>query len=211
MLREIGSSAAAENNTACIYRVIIQGDKQTYDFLREHVDEERHRFVPGNHEAYDSLPPHALTDYGIETVGGIEFFFVRGAYSIDKALRLRQERERGWKLWWEQEELTKAAMGAALTAYEESRPRIVLSHSAPTQIASSIGKRAVGGQPHAAGQGVCTTRTSELLQAMFRAHTPELWVFGHFHQSWRDTAEGTLFVCLPELGYVDLSSDGQLS
>jgi len=30
-------------------------------------------------------------------------------------------------------------------------------------------------------------------------HKPDLWIFGHFHNSWTQTIQGTEFRCLAEL------------
>ncbi|MEZ6120522.1 MAG: hypothetical protein R3C28_28650 [Pirellulaceae bacterium] len=60
------------------------GDDESYQMLVDRVDPTRHRFVPGNHEAYDSLPSHSLGNFGPAEVGGVAFFFVRGARSSDK-------------------------------------------------------------------------------------------------------------------------------
>src|SRR4051812_34473689 len=54
------------------------GAGETYDLLAANVDAGRHRFLPGNHEDYDRLPPHSLGDFGAVAWGGVDFFFVRG-------------------------------------------------------------------------------------------------------------------------------------
>lgn len=48
------------------------------------------------------------------------------------------------------------------------------------------------------------TRTRQAFQAMLSAHSPELWVFGHWHSSRDVTTSGTRFVCLAELEVKDL-------
>ena len=43
------------------------------------------------------------------------------------------------------------------------------------------------------------SRTRQAFQAMFEAHQPDLWVFGHWHHSFDGVLDGTRFVCLNEL------------
>ena len=74
-------------------------------FLREHVDARRHRFFPGNHDHHDELPPHCLGDYGDVNLGGVRFFFARGAASMDKEKLLRVGRQLGKRVWDPREEL----------------------------------------------------------------------------------------------------------
>ena len=88
------------------------GDEETYARLVAEVDAERHRFFPGNHEHYDNLPPHSLGDYGTCNLGGVDFFFVRGAASADREKLLRLGKEMGRTLWYPQAELTADQMSA---------------------------------------------------------------------------------------------------
>src|SRR5947209_2924936 len=81
------------------------GDGETYDHLVANVDAGRHGFFPGNHVFYDVLPPHALGDFGAVCWGGVDFFFIRGAESIDRAKLVKLGRDLGKTLWFEQEEL----------------------------------------------------------------------------------------------------------
>ena len=46
--------------------------------------------------------------------------------------------------------------------------------------------------------------TSNLLQQMWQLHQPDLWIFGHYHNTRALKAEGTVFICLDELAYIDL-------
>ncbi len=91
------------------------GDRETYEHLVSHVDAGRHRFFPGNHDHYDGLPPHSLGDFGAVHWGGVDFFFVRGAWSSDRELLVRLGREQGKTLWFRQQELPEIASGASAT------------------------------------------------------------------------------------------------
>lgn len=48
------------------------------------------------------------------------------------------------------------------------------------------------------------TRTADALQEMFYEHKPDLWVFGHWHIPAVTEIDGTTFVCLGELQYLDI-------
>jgi hypothetical protein len=49
--------------------------------------------------------------------------------------------------------------------------------------------------------------TANLLQAMFEAHQPSVWFFGHHHVRLNEVHDGTRFQCLPELGSFDMQSN----
>lgn len=164
------------------------GDAEVYAVLVERVDPACHRFLPGNHDDYDHLPPHALGDFGLVALGGVEFFFVRGAPSIDKAYRIRQGVP-----WWPEEELDDDAFAAALEAYSAARPAIVITHDAPSSVQPFLAKPGGG-------------RTAGWLERLLEAHRPRRWLFGHFHESWSRRIGGTLFQCLDELESIDLSA-----
>jgi hypothetical protein len=190
----------------CDYSVQVgdMGDARTYTCLCAHVDPARHRFIGGNHDDYDNLPPHCLGDFGMATVGCVEFFFVRGAYSIDKELRLRQQRVSGRRLWWPQEELSPSRMQEAMDAYIHRRPDFVITHMAPTSIARQLSDGRLLQSLTGMTPDEFTCRTGDLLQAMLDAHPPERWIFGHFHRRLTMRVGSTEFVCLPELGYLDI-------
>jgi predicted phosphodiesterase len=43
------------------------------------------------------------------------------------------------------------------------------------------------------------SRTRQAFDSMWEAHKPEIWIFGHWHQSRDQNIMGTRFVCLAEL------------
>ena len=182
------------------------GDRGTYEQLATRVDAGRHRFIPGNHEHYDWLPPHNLGDFGLVHWGGVDFFFVRGAWSSDRELLLQLGREQGKTLWFKQEELTDEQMHAALEEYSRTRPLIVLSHDAPTHIARFAWHHACRFSVPNSRAVFCASRTTEFLEQLLEHHQPRVWVFGHHHRDWRRKEGRTLFVCVGELSYVDIDS-----
>jgi hypothetical protein len=186
------------------------GDDEAYRSLVEHVDPARHRFFGGNHEHYVALPPHALGDFGAVALGGVEFFFVRGAASTDKTQLLDMGRQVGKTLWYEQEELTDAQMDAAEQAYLAARPTVMLSHDAPTEMARMVwahGMRLGPPNPEAAYR---PSRTCEFLARLWKQHAPRLWAFGHYHRDWNDQEGATLFRCVGELSWIDVSPSAEI-
>lgn len=186
------------------------GDAETYAALTACVDATSHRFLPGNHDHYQCLPPHSLGDYGWTTLGGVEFFFVRGASSEDRDKLIRVGRELGRKLWHEEEELTDEQMLAAEQEYLRTRPATVISHDAPADVAYLIYeyvRRTRAPDPAAVFRA---SRTNRFLARLFEQHQPRLWLFGHHHRDWRYRAGDTTFVCVGELSYVDVDESGNL-
>ncbi len=186
------------------------GNGASYDRLVPNVDAGRHRFFPGNHDNYSRLPPHNFGDFGAVCWGAVDFFFVRGAASIDKATLVRRGQELGKKLWSEQEELTDEQMREAEQEYLRVRPGIVFSHDAPTEIARFAWKHARQFGPPNPGVAFGPSRTNRFLARLLEQHAPRMWVFGHHHHDWKYREHETLFVCVGELSYVDVNSAGNL-
>lgn len=150
------------------------------------MDPDLHRIIGGNHDNYDTIRqvPHYLGDYGTANVAGVEFFFVRGERSIDAHLRIEGRN------WWRNEELDMVTGYAALDAYVAARPEIVITHGCPAGIMGSFLTNP---------DKIAPSRTAQLLDAMWQAHQPRLWVFGHHHVSRTAQVEQTTFRCLNEL------------
>jgi predicted phosphodiesterase len=184
------------------------GDEETYARLVAEVDSDRHRFFAGNHDHYDHLPPHSLGDFGASTLGGVEFFFVRGAASTDREKLVRVGKEMGRTLWYPQEELTGDQMAVAEAEYQHARPRIVLTHDAPTEIARFAlhhARRLGRPNPNARFE---PSRTNVFLAGLLERHAPKVWLFGHHHRDWQHREADTLFLCVGELSCVDIDSEG---
>jgi hypothetical protein len=184
------------------------GDQGTYEQLVARVDAGRHRFFPGNHEQYDRLPPHSLGDFGPVLLGGVDFFFIRGAWSSDREKLIQLGREQGKTLWFKEEELTEEQMRAAEREYLRARPQIVLSHEAPTSVARIAWQHARRLSPPNSRAVFSSSRTSDFLSRLLEHHQPRLWLFGHHHHDWRHREGQTRFVCVGELSYVDIDSAG---
>jgi len=156
-----------------------------YDTLKN-VDSTRHMILPGNHDNYDICYnySHFMGDYGYTSLNKIEFFYYRGAYSID-----RQYRTVGID-WWEEEQVTIDQFMKARELYRKVKPNIVITHDCPQTIAAMMLKP---------DQRIYENITSWALNELFHIHQPKIWRFGHHHKSWRMTINGTDFRCLNEL------------
>jgi len=167
------------------YTVQIGDFGFNYETLKN-VDPNNHKIIGGNHDNYDKIinTPHYLGDYGNTTLNGVEFFFYRGAYSID-----RQYRTIGVD-WWESEQLKIEQFMEARELYRSIKPKIVITHDCPECIV-----------PYYIGfQGkIYQNITSWGLNELLNIHQPELWIHGHFHQSKTTKYGNTNFICLNEL------------
>ena len=167
------------------------------------LDPDKHKFFGGNHEDYDLYyqVPHSLGDFGMDEINGLEFFYVRGAFSIDIMYRLDQNMN-GNKSWWDKEQLTYKQMSICEEEYAHQKPDIVITHTAPTKaIRDNFSTSTLN---RLGFSDTFQDHTSGLLQRMFEIHQPSIWIFGHFHKGVVDTINGTEFHCLPELGFIDI-------
>jgi predicted phosphodiesterase len=183
------------------YKIVRQTERYPYtvqlgDFgfkytTLDKLDPNNHKIIAGNHDNYHILPryPHYLGDYGNSIVGGIEFFYYRGAYSID-----RQYRTVGID-WWENEQLSIDEFMKARQLYRETKPRIVITHDCPQNIAVTMLNP---------GDRIYENMTGWALNELFNIHQPDLWIFGHWHDSRTIQYGNTKFVCLDELETYDI-------
>jgi hypothetical protein len=84
----------------CDYSIQVGDMGFDYSELRV-LSKDDHKFIGGNHDNYDKYygSPHALgstitigmgKDFGIATHGGLDFFFLRGGFSIDWKQRQKE-------------------------------------------------------------------------------------------------------------------------
>lgn len=172
-----------------------------FNFLTEHgIEEDRHRFIGGNHDNYNFIgdSPHCLGDYGVWSVPEFgDIFYIRGAWSIDQEIRSAGVD------WWPEEELTNEECEKALELYKEVCPKFVVSHECPLDIVQFVTDPMMA---HSWGftKSIIHTNTNRILQRMREHHAPKLHVFGHYHRNLDIVANGVRYVCLPELGVLDL-------
>jgi Icc-related predicted phosphoesterase len=165
-----------------------------YDTLKN-VDHTKHLILPGNHDNYDTCYKyrHFLQDYGyMINFNNIDFFYYRGANSIDK-----QYRTIGID-WWDNEEVKIEGFMKARELYRDIKPEVMITHDCPQDIALQMLKP---------GQRVYENITSWALQELYNIHQPKLWFFGHWHQSRQIQHGNTKFICLNELETYTLVKD----
>lgn len=147
------------------------------------------RFIRGNHDNPAVCDSHTqcISDGSIEC--GV--MFVGGAQSVDRSWRTE-----GYD-WWPDEELSVAELNDMVDLYIEAKPRVMITHDCPEEVAEAM-------EAHSGRKKLdFKSRTRQAFQAMWSAHSPELWVYGHWHYSFDHVLRGTRFVCLAELEYRD--------
>lgn len=165
-----------------------------YDVLKP-FDSKYHIFIGGNHDNYDKINdvPNYLGDYGyMVNFNGIDFFYYRGAWSID-----RQYRTIGID-WWENEQVSIDQFMKARELYRDIKPDIMITHDCPQDIVLQMLKP---------GDRVFENNTSWALQELFNIHQPKMWFFGHWHKSRQIQHGNTKFICLDELETYNLVKD----
>lgn len=154
------------------------GFKKEHDWFLKNIDYTQHLINFGNH---DYLPyidhPHSCGRYSMYK----EIMTISGAESIDKELRVEG------KSWWADEEMNYDQWKQCIEHYEFNKPKIVISHECPQSIRHTL---------FGFHQKSITTNG---LQQCFEIHQPELWIFGHYHESKNVVINGTRFICLGEL------------
>lgn len=190
MLRIIGDVHGKLDQLRRLYRnpAVAIGDvgfKAEWDALD--FEPTAFKIVRGNHDYPYDDSPYDLGDFGYQTLGGVSFFFVRGAWSIDSAYRTIG------RDFFPEEECSYTVLQEAIESYRALRPEIVLTHDAPISIYPFLVKGSIRG-----------SRTAEALQVMLEVHRPTLWLFGHHHQSITIVRDGCTLRGLDELEYVDL-------
>ena len=158
-----------------------------YSYL-DKIDSERHKFFGGNHDNYDIIDefPHNIGHFGVHEIPDFgEFFFVRGAWSIDRAFRQNHDVSfKGqiirFKNLWDEEEMTMEQCNEALSLYEKVKPKLLVSHTCPFNIVPHVGNPNIA-KGFGFGTNAIKTRTNQLLQAMTDIHRPRMHIFGHFH------------------------------
>lgn len=163
-----------------------------FGFKKEHATadssfKDKNYVLFGNHDYYPDLnKPHSLGDFGVFKES--KLFYVRGAWSIDKAHRT------GGLDWFKEEELDMATCERVIDAYKEALPDIMVTHDCPEEVFSHL---------HGSGTHQFKTRTGQLLQALWEIHQPLVWYFGHHHMSKTIELDKnhntTIFKCLNEL------------
>ena len=158
-----------------------------------------HRFIRGNHDNPAVCKRHNQYISDGTFMNGI--MFIGGALSIDKAYRIQDFS------YWEDEELSSPELNELVYQASVIQPPMMVTHECPESIAEMV----VNQNNPANGQIKLdprfASRTRQAVQSLFELHQPKLWIFGHWHVPFEATINGTRFVCLPELEYLDVDID----
>lgn len=150
-----------------------------------------HRYIRGNHDS----PELARADPLHIPSGKFDLypdhFFFGGGYSTDFEYRIEGVS------WWRDEEHSVAELNALLDSYIAHRPRVMVSHEAPYSIVRSMFPMKPMSPP---------SSTSRALEACFEAYQPEIWFFGHWHETATVKQGDCLFICLGEGEWADVES-----
>ncbi len=160
-----------------------------------------HRFIRGNHDNPQECAKHSqwITDGHVED----DMMFIGGAVSID-----RQWRTEDYS-WWANEELSTETLNTLVDKYIDTKPRIMVTHEAPEEVAETVMHAMLARTGEYRGQKLqpeFASRTRQALQSMWSAHSPELWIFGHWHFNFDHVLRGTRFICLAELAHIDIDT-----
>jgi predicted phosphohydrolase len=152
-----------------------------------------HYFIRGNHDnpMVCQQHPNYLGDYGFREEWGKLFYF-GGAYSVDAEMRIPG------RDWWYDEEIKYGEMlDKVLPLFEQTKPRIVVTHDAPKVIRDTLFSAHMDEKMR--------TRTVKLCDTILEIHQPDFWIHGHHHTSKRQTIGPTTFISLSSLEFYDLT------
>lgn len=132
-------------------------------------------FINGNHDNSAECRNYKnfLGRYGFNEE--LNIFYIGGGESIDKHLRTP-----GLD-WWEDEQLNTLEANKALELYEKIKPAIVVSHEAPREQAEHLCHL------HS------TSWTCKILNEMLKINRPLRWIHGHYHKTFTQEIQGTIY------------------
>lgn len=144
------------------------------------------RFILGNHDdpKLGRQHPNHL-ESGTEWEG---IFPVNGAYSIDRYNRIEG------RDWWPDEEHSHDQLNIIMDQWEVSNCDIVVAHDCPADIRSYI-------HSHHCND---ISKTCQALSSLIYIRKPKLFIFGHHHKRFDEIIGGVRYICLPELGFIDI-------
>lgn len=140
-------------------------------------------FIRGNHDNPGTCRNNTqwIEDGHIEG----DVMFIGGAFSIDYMFRYN-----GFS-WWDDEQCSPEEFLKFFEEYQKVKPRMMITHDCPKEIVKYIHNSEKVDLP--------PSLTNMMFDNFWQAHQPDLWVFGHHHNSFDQVMNGTRFVCLAEL------------
>jgi hypothetical protein len=156
------------------------GFQKEHEWLLKNIDTTKHKILFGNHDYY----PYLFKEHSLGNSSFIEEYdmiAIRGAYSIDRHHRTIDLD------WFENEELNYVEMRDIYNEYEQTKPKIVISHECPNSIAKKF-------------FSICEKNaTRDFFDELLKIHKPEKWFFAHHHKSKNEYVNDVNFICLDEL------------
>jgi len=153
------------------------------EYYLDFIDSDKFKILFGNHDHYFTLSkyPHALKRFGILEFNEKKIFYIGGAQSIDKDLRIPGLN------WWSDEELSYKEVNDCLDLYEENCREIdiIISHECPI----NVGQEVLKSWPR-------ESVTNKMLYEIWKIKEPDQWFFGHYHKSFNKKISNTNFRCL---------------
>lgn len=180
------------------------GFSDSYERLKEwRINPDKHKFIQGNHDDYDNYPPHALADFGLAVHGNVPFAYIRGEKSVDWQWRIARQNMGAQQTWWPQEEFTAEQADQCIDFFSQlGQVDLMIAHGCPHKLFE---------------HGILTNRDklepsfqSKLLTTIHEIVKPKVYIFGHHHQNWRKTVDGTDFICLNELCWLDIDDNSNI-
>ena len=147
---------------------------------------ENDRYILGNHDhpILGRENEHHL-ESGTEWEG---IFVVNGAMSIDKMHRIKD------RDWWEREEHTNDEFYEILDKWETLKCDIVVAHDCPQDFIKMMNSHHV----------YESSKTRQMLSSLIYIRKPKMFIFGHHHKKVDEMYDNVRYICLPELGFIDI-------
>jgi hypothetical protein len=174
-----------------------------HESLEDMLEAANCRFIRGNHDnPFECRRMRTCIKDGLVEDGTM---FVGGAWSIDNPAAPPGWHRRTLGIdWWPEEQLSHAQLTQLSFLYGMVKPRVMVTHDIPQSVSDKLffGEgRILEGRPQ------YNTRTGVAFDSMFGVHKPKLWVFGHWHHDIDEVIDGTRFICLNELSYIDVDME----
>lgn len=164
-------------------------DPDEYEMLHTFFANGNHRFIRGNHDNPDVCRDFSGYIHDGTIVG--DYMFVGGAESLHNSR----------DAWWEKEQLTYGEFLKVYDDYVTHKPKVMITHDAPSEILHQMFQHLTHG---------IRSFTNNAFAHMWESHKPDIWVFGHHHQTKRFSCMGTEFICLGELDFIDIGDEYEI-
>lgn len=175
------------------------GSSQWHDTVNQYHADGTHRFIRGNHD-HPSKCKQDMVGYIPDGTVENDVMFIGGAWSIDNpnAPPGWYKRTKGFD-WWPDEECSNEEFNQFFETYIVTKPRVMITHTCPTSIAHEMFWETglLRGPEY-------PTITESWFDAMWKAHQPEEWYFGHWHYNLVHRKGNTKFRCIDINDYVDV-------